>query len=144
MEQTARCITWWTWDWRLKSRWLRLLRLLHKPPCGSRRAKVPFLNHAICSRNDCHISWRWFAPISTHVFTARDIEKETYRLKINRADVVDQLQFELLKHVGEPLAKTIHWVISKISEKQCLTEEWMAGTVCPVYRKGDKLDCCNK
>ena len=34
-------------------------------------------------------------------------------------------------------------VISKIRDEEKLPEELMDGLVCPIYKKGDKLDCCN-
>ena len=37
----------------------------------------------------------------------------------------------------------LHWVISEIWDEKKLPEEWMDGVVCPINKKGDKLDCCN-
>ena len=39
------------------------------------------------------------------------------------------------------MARALHLVNSKIWEK--LPDEWMDGVVCPIYKKGDKLDCSN-
>ncbi|XP_065091419.1 uncharacterized protein LOC135712357 [Ochlerotatus camptorhynchus] len=73
----------------------------------------------------------------------QEVEEEIGRLKDNKATGVDQLPSELLKYGGEALARALHWVIAKIWEEEILPEEWMEGVVCPIYKKGDKLDCCN-
>lgn len=72
-----------------------------------------------------------------------EVEEEVGRLKRNKAAGVDQLPSELLKHGGDALARALHWVITKVWEDEILPEEWMEGIVCPIYKKGDKLDCCN-
>jgi Reverse transcriptase (RNA-dependent DNA polymerase) len=73
----------------------------------------------------------------------QEVEEEIGRLKNNKSAGVDQLPSELLKYGGEPLGRALHWVITKIWEEEVLPEEWMEGIVCPIYKKGDKLDCCN-
>ena len=73
----------------------------------------------------------------------QEVEEEIGRLKNNKAAGADQLPSELLKYGGEALARALHWVIAKIWEEERVPEEWMEGIVCPVYKKGDKLDCCN-
>src|SRR5450756_1596527 len=73
----------------------------------------------------------------------QEVEEEIGRLKNNKAAGADQLPSELLKYGGEALARALHWVIAKIWEEERVPEEWMEGIVCPAYKKGDKLDCCN-
>ncbi|XP_062545344.1 uncharacterized protein LOC134211948 [Armigeres subalbatus] len=73
----------------------------------------------------------------------QEIQEEIGRLKNNKAPGVDQLPGELFKHGGEALARALHWVITKIWEEEVLPQEWMEGVVCPIYKKGDKLDCSN-
>ena len=41
------------------------------------------------------------------------------------------------------MARALHLVISKIWEGEKLPDEWMDDVVCPIYKKGDKLDCSN-
>ena len=73
----------------------------------------------------------------------REVEEEIRRLKNNKAAGNDHLPSELLKHGGDALARALHWVIGKIWDEETLPEEWMEGIVCPIYKKGDKLDCGN-
>ncbi|XP_055539027.1 uncharacterized protein LOC129726410 [Wyeomyia smithii] len=72
-----------------------------------------------------------------------EIQREIGRLKNNKATGKDGLPGELYKHGNVTLARALHWVISKIWEEEKLPEEWMEGVVCPIYKKGDKLECCN-
>jgi hypothetical protein len=71
------------------------------------------------------------------------IKREIRRLKNNKACGRDGLPVELFKHGGEPLAKALHWVIERIWEEETLPAEWMEGVICPIYKKGDKLECQN-
>ena len=73
----------------------------------------------------------------------QEIQQEIGKLKSNRAAGKDRLPEELFKYGGEKLDRGLHWVISKIWDEEKLPEEWMDGVVCPIYEKGDKLDCCN-
>ena len=72
------------------------------------------------------------------------VRKEIRQLKNNRAAGKDRLPGEFFKYVGEKLARVLHFVISKIWEEEKLPEEWMDGVVCPIYKKGDKQNCCNR
>ncbi|XP_055522493.1 uncharacterized protein LOC129716683 [Wyeomyia smithii] len=71
-----------------------------------------------------------------------EIKREIGSLKSNRAAGMDRLPAELYKHGKEALAVALHWVISRIWEEERLPEEWME-VVCPVYKKGDRLQCSN-
>ena len=85
-------------------------------------------------------------PEADDTFPAPDlqeIQQEIKKLKNNKAAGKDRLPAELFKYGGEKLARALHSVITKIWEEEKLPEEWMDGVVCPIYKKGDKLDCCN-
>ena len=85
-------------------------------------------------------------PVAGKTFPApelQEIQQEIEKLKNNRAAGKDRLPGDLFKHGGEKLVRGLHWVISRIWDEEKLPEEWMDGVVCPTYKKGDKLDCCN-
>jgi len=73
----------------------------------------------------------------------REVQAEIGKLRNNRAAGKDELPSELFKHGGEALTRAMHWVITKIWDEEKLPQEWLEGVICPIYKKGDKLDCCN-
>ena len=85
-------------------------------------------------------------PMPDDRFPAPDLEEiqeEIRRLRNNKASGRDLLPSELFKHGGDELAKSLHVVITRIWSEEKLPKEWMEGIVCPIYKKGDKLDCAN-
>ena len=71
-----------------------------------------------------------------------EIEMAVGKLKNNRASGHDILLAELLKHGGKTVNAYLHlfhmaWI------KGIIPEEWNTGIICPIYKKGNKLDCNN-
>jgi hypothetical protein len=50
---------------------------------------------------------------------------------------------ELLKNGGPNLVDALHAVIQQTWTGETLPRSWTEGVLCPVYKKGDKLDCKN-
>jgi hypothetical protein len=50
---------------------------------------------------------------------------------------------ELLKCGGDKLVRHIHKLIMDIWEKAYVLKEWRESIICPIYKKGDKLECMN-
>ncbi|MXP61705.1 hypothetical protein FD744_25325 [Pantoea sp. Taur] len=65
------------------------------------------------------------------------------RLKNNKAPGVDELPAELFKNGGEQLTKRVQDIILSIWEEEALPEDWKKAVICPVFKKGDKLQCQN-
>jgi hypothetical protein len=64
-------------------------------------------------------------------------------MKDNRAPGEDAITAELIKEGGRSLWKNIHQLIVSIWEKEEMSEEWQAAIICPIYKKGNKLECKN-
>jgi hypothetical protein len=63
-----------------------------------------------------------------------EIEEALKYQKNNNAAGADSIAAELLKNGGPNLVDALHKVIQ---------QAWTEGVLCPVYKKGDKLDCKN-
>jgi hypothetical protein len=73
----------------------------------------------------------------------KDIESVLKNLKNNKADGADSIAAELLKNGGPQLVDAQEEVIQLAWTSEKLPESWTKGVLCPVYKKGDKLDCTN-
>jgi hypothetical protein len=72
-----------------------------------------------------------------------EIEGALKYLKNNKAAVADSIVAELLKNGGPNLVDALHAVIQQAWTSETLPRSWTEGVLCPVYKKGDKLDCKN-
>ncbi|KRF97428.1 uncharacterized protein Dwil_GK26988, partial [Drosophila willistoni] len=75
--------------------------------------------------------------------TLREVKDAIHQLKNNKAAGKDGIGAELIKMGPERLAICLHRLIGTIWETEQLPEEWKEGVICPIYKKGDKLDCEN-
>jgi hypothetical protein len=64
-------------------------------------------------------------------------------MKDNRAPGEDAITAELIREGGRSLWKNIRQLIISIWEKEEMPEEWQAAIICPIYKKGNKLECKN-
>jgi hypothetical protein len=72
-----------------------------------------------------------------------EIEGALKYLKNNKAAGANSIAAELLKNGGLNLVDALHAVIQQAWTGETLPRSWTEGVLCPVYKKGDKLDCKN-
>ena len=72
-----------------------------------------------------------------------EIEEALKYLKNNKAAGSDSISSELLKNGGPNLVDALHEMIQQAWTSETLPEDWTKGVLCPVFKKGDKLDCAN-
>jgi hypothetical protein len=70
-----------------------------------------------------------------------EIERALKYLKNNKAAGADSIAAELLKNDGPNLVDALHAVIQQAWTSETLPRSWTEGVLCPVHKKGDKLDC---
>jgi len=64
-------------------------------------------------------------------------------LKNNKAPGEDSITSELIKYVGRKLWNRIHQLIKIIWETEQIPQECGRAIICPIYKQGDKLECCS-
>jgi hypothetical protein len=62
-------------------------------------------------------------------------------LKLHKAAGTDNVPPELLKHGGRKLRQKLHKLILMVWNNEHLPQQWNEGIICPVYKKGDRLNC---
>jgi hypothetical protein len=70
-------------------------------------------------------------------------ERALKYLKNNKAAGVDSIAAELLKNGGPNLVDALQAQIQQAWPSGTLPRSWTEGVLCPVYKKGDKLECKN-
>ena len=65
------------------------------------------------------------------------------KLKTNKAAGTDNITGELIKYGGRTLKQKIHKLLCNIWKSEIFPDQWNEGIVCPIYIKGDRLDCTN-
>lgn len=65
------------------------------------------------------------------------------KMKNNKAPGADAIPSELFKHGGDALYRAIHALIGRIWQQEKLPADWTKRLICPVYKKGNKLDYWN-
>jgi hypothetical protein len=65
------------------------------------------------------------------------------KLKLIKAAGSNNIPPELPKHGGRTLRQKLHKLILMIWNNEQLPQQWNEGIICPVYKKGDRLNCNN-
>jgi hypothetical protein len=65
------------------------------------------------------------------------------KFKKNRAPGEDGILAEFLKQGGIVLGRRIYQIIVSVWEKEEMLADRQMAIICPVYKKGGKLDCSN-
>jgi hypothetical protein len=65
------------------------------------------------------------------------------KLKTNKAAGRDNIPAEIIRHGGRTLKKKMHKLMLNIWNKEHLSAQWNEGIICPIYKKGDRMNCSN-
>jgi sorting nexin-29 len=65
------------------------------------------------------------------------------KLKNNRAPGENSITAELVKDEGRMLWRKVHILMQRMWKEEQMPEEWNSAIVCPIYKKGKKIECNN-
>jgi hypothetical protein len=65
------------------------------------------------------------------------------KLKTNKAAGMDNITGELIKYGRRTLKQKIYKLICNIWNSEILPAQWNEVIICPIYKKGDRLNCNN-
>ena len=74
---------------------------------------------------------------------AFEFELAIGKLKSHKSPGFDEIPSELIKAGSGIICGEIHKLITSISKKEKLPEEWRVSITVPIHKKGDKTDCNN-
>ena len=75
--------------------------------------------------------------------TLDEVKNACKELKTHKAAGKDGLPAELFKVGSERLCSAIHQIILRVWSEEQLPTDWLEGLICPIYKKGHRLDCSN-
>jgi hypothetical protein len=75
--------------------------------------------------------------------TLKEILGIIRNMKNNRAPGEDSIMAELIKYGGRKLWIRIYQLKKRVWETEHMPQEWSTAIICPLYKKGNKLDCSN-
>jgi hypothetical protein len=64
-------------------------------------------------------------------------------MKVNKTAGSDNTPPKLLKHIGRTLKQKLYKLILMKWNNEQVPQQWNKGIICPVYKKGDRLNCNN-
>lgn len=75
--------------------------------------------------------------------TLDEVKLVVRNMKNNKAPGRDLITAELFKYGGETVMCELHKLVCRAWENEELPEDWKLGTICPIFKKGDRLQCSN-
>ena len=73
----------------------------------------------------------------------RETEEAISSMKNHKAPGEDMITAEIFKYGGDELKRELHDIITRIWQEEQMPREWGVALICPIHKKGSKLECAN-
>jgi hypothetical protein len=95
-----------------------------------------------CLENHIHTSETFQENVELDI-DEMGVELDIKELKNYKAPGPDGLPAEVFEYGGDILNKYLYKLIIEIWSKEEMPVNWKVGLICPIYKKGDPLECKN-
>jgi sorting nexin-29 len=75
--------------------------------------------------------------------TKEEVKQVLLKLKNNRSPGPDIINSELLKVDKPELVDKLQIIMEQVWRREEIPTQWEVGTICPIHKKGDQLECGN-
>jgi hypothetical protein len=75
--------------------------------------------------------------------STKEVSAIIRKLKNNRAPDEDSIRAEFLTGGGRMLWRKIHILMERVWKEEQMPKEWNSAIICPIYKKGNKMQCDN-
>ena len=72
-----------------------------------------------------------------------EVNEAIKSLQNHKAPGEDTINAELLKYGGEHVVRAVQVLIGKVWKEEQMPEDWKIALICPIHKKGTKLECSN-
>jgi hypothetical protein len=75
--------------------------------------------------------------------TRKEMIASIYKLHNNKSPSRDGIPAEVVKNAGDNLINHLHKLMVYVWNTEIMPQDWNTGHICPIYKKGDRLNCRN-
>ena len=110
--------------------------LMNVSDINEQENEATILNDLLANENDDQNN-------ENDIITMEELDSALKDMRKNKATGADDLPAEIYKQCGDGIKRWILRLFNAAWRDGSVPEEWGKAIICPVFKKGDKLDCAN-
>jgi hypothetical protein len=75
--------------------------------------------------------------------TYEEVSTIIMNFKKMKAPGIDNINAELIQAAGPQMHRRLNGLVMNIWNQERMPNEWSLALICPIYKKGEKSECCN-
>lgn len=75
--------------------------------------------------------------------TYEEVSTIIMNFKKMKAPGIDNINAELIQAAGPQMHRRLNRLVMNIWNQERMPNEWSLALICPIYKKGEKSECCN-